>query len=421
MLKKFQLLVIAGLLSILLVVPLAEAASSQEQEKACAAYLEYLTNIVNDPYNNILMDDSNFWMSSFRREELLLEQSGSLEQMLAANEFSLVDIDGDGIQELFLDLGQYFSTPNIQGFRISLYVFKYNASTDTVEEIDWFQGQYNHQDPEPGDNYFWSIVPLEYEDGTKGLFGTKFFNNGYVFRCEPFQGSYGKSIWPFWIDKFDGSEYVSVYHAHCFDSINSFYSDEFPYTEDYDGDGVIYYLDSANLAVDPWDDDNYWNPSPPLTLAEYKKAINDMIGDAQEVIPVWHNITLSNIQQVKNELEQARNKVNVYVNGQKLTFDQPPVYSNDRLLVPVRAISEALGAKLLWDEKTGTVTVFKDSQIIIMTVGDQQVSVNGKPKTLEIAPMNSGGRIMVPLRFLSENLDCQVTWEGNTKTVRITQ
>ncbi len=155
-----------------------------------------------------------------------------------------------------------------------------------------------------------------------------------------------------------------------------------------------------------------------MTLAEYKNAINSMIGGAREVIPVWYPITRDNLEKVKNEFLFT---TKIYLNGQELAFDQKPVYYNDRLLVPVRAISEALGAKLLWDAKTGTVTVFKDSKIIIMTVGDQQVSVNGKPKTLDIAPFNSGGRVLVPLRFVSENLDCQVTWDGNTKTVNITQ
>ncbi len=403
MLKKFQILVMASLLSILLVVPLAEAASSQEQEKACAAYIEFLANLINDPYNNTV----NHSRGSLHNYLEGFDSDVSVEQMLADNHFALADLDGDGLSELLLDFQNHFYTVGQV-----LFAFKYNASSNTVDKIGEFigncGGQY-FQDPDPTDNYFWS---------SEAPFGTKFFDNGYVFSSDSHNQSRGESIWPFFIYKFDNNSGVykenEIYHARCFDaSLDNDKFPKFPYKQDYDGDGVIYYLIKPDEGLD--------YEKNCLTLAEYKNAINSMIGGAREVIPVWHPITRSNIQQVKNELEQARNKVNVYVNGKKLNFDQPSVYSNDRLLVPVRAISEALGAKLLWDEKTRTVIVFKDSKIIIMTVGDQQVSVNGKPKTLEIAPMNSGGRIMVPLRFLSENLDCQVAWEGNTKTVRITQ
>ena len=53
---------------------------------------------------------------------------------------------------------------------------------------------------------------------------------------------------------------------------------------------------------------------------------------------------------------QTDGEISVFVNGEKLAFDQPPVIQQDRTLVPMRAIFEALGATVLWDESTQTVT-----------------------------------------------------------------
>ncbi len=395
MLRKLQFLVMASLLGMFFLLPLAEASPSQlqeQQKEACLSYSEFLTGMINNP-------DSYFTANSC---------DVPLKQALVDNYFAMSDIDGDGIQELLLDFSNHFS-----GKEVQMIVFKYNASIGTIEESGIFQscGGKHFQDPDPEDNYFWSIVPLEDNDYAKGYFATKFFNNGYVFTCDSYQNSYGKSIWPFSIYKFDDSKYkyVHIYIVNCLDSMNWKHSDSFPYAEDYDYDGVIYHF--KEYGVSPM----------PLTLTEYKNAINNILNGAKEVIPTWYPITLSGIQQASNNINQTNNQVNVYVNGQKVEFDQQPIYYNDRILVPVRAISEALGAKLLWDSKSKTVNITKGGKVILMTVGSKQVSVNGQPKLLDIDPINSGGRVLVPLRFVSENLDCQVTWEGNTKTVKIAQ
>lgn len=109
----------------------------------------------------------------------------------------------------------------------------------------------------------------------------------------------------------------------------------------------------------------------------------------------------------------------VTLNGQSLSFDVQPVIENDRTLVPLRAIFEALGASVAWDDVTQTVTATKTGTEIKLTIGGAAYK-NGQPVNLDVPAKLVNGRTMVPLRFVSEALGCQVKWDGNTETVNIT-
>lgn len=109
----------------------------------------------------------------------------------------------------------------------------------------------------------------------------------------------------------------------------------------------------------------------------------------------------------------------VFLDGNQLLFDVPPVIENDRTLVPMRAIFEALGAEILWDENTKTVTAVKGDVKISLTVGSKTAYKNGEPFVLDVPAKIVDGRTMVPLRFISESLGAGVYWEGSTQTVRI--
>jgi len=93
--------------------------------------------------------------------------------------------------------------------------------------------------------------------------------------------------------------------------------------------------------------------------------------------------------------------ITVLLNGQPLSFDQPPVIVNDRTLVPLRAIFEALGMEVNWDGTTQTVTATKDGTFIILAIGSPAAVVNGYGRTLDQPPVLLGGRTMVPVRFIA--------------------
>jgi len=111
--------------------------------------------------------------------------------------------------------------------------------------------------------------------------------------------------------------------------------------------------------------------------------------------------------------------INVTIDGSAQTYDVMPVIENGRTLVPMRAIFEALGAKIEWDDATKTVTGTKGDVSVVLTIGNTAAKVSGKEVTLDVPAKILSDRTMVPVRFISESLGCNVGWDDATKTVII--
>lgn len=102
----------------------------------------------------------------------------------------------------------------------------------------------------------------------------------------------------------------------------------------------------------------------------------------------------------------------VLVDNQAIINDVAPVIRNDRTLVPIRVITEALGGQVAWNEAAKEVTLTVNGKEIKMTIG----------KVLEkygVAPVIIGGRTFVPVRFVADELGAVTTWDDATKTVTI--
>lgn len=112
-------------------------------------------------------------------------------------------------------------------------------------------------------------------------------------------------------------------------------------------------------------------------------------------------------------------QISVIVDGTAVHFDVPPVISQNRVLVPMRAIFEALGATVQWYGDTRTVIGKKGNQIITLRIGSTDATVNGQHKTLDVAATIINNRTLVPTRFVSESLGAEVSWNGSTRTVTI--
>jgi len=114
-------------------------------------------------------------------------------------------------------------------------------------------------------------------------------------------------------------------------------------------------------------------------------------------------------------------KIIIFIDGQLQTFPKPPVEVNGRTLVPLRAIFEALGAKVEWDEATQTVTATKDNNTIKLTIGSKVAYKNGEKIFLDVpAQLYNGDTTMVPIRFVSEALGAKVGWDAYSNSVIIT-
>lgn len=98
------------------------------------------------------------------------------------------------------------------------------------------------------------------------------------------------------------------------------------------------------------------------------------------------------------------------VNGISKLADTTPVVSDGRTFIPFRLLAEELGGAVNYDTTTQTITTVYGEHTIIMTIGSKSYTVDGTPKEMDVAPyINSDNRTMVPLRFLAEALGCEVT------------
>lgn len=113
--------------------------------------------------------------------------------------------------------------------------------------------------------------------------------------------------------------------------------------------------------------------------------------------------------------------LSVYVDGQRVQFPDatPFIDGNNRTMVPVRFVSEALNAEVGWDGALRQVTVTKDSKKIVLTINKPEMQINGVTKVLDCAPLIVDDRTFVPIRFVSEALDAVVEWDGAVRTVYI--
>jgi hypothetical protein len=113
--------------------------------------------------------------------------------------------------------------------------------------------------------------------------------------------------------------------------------------------------------------------------------------------------------------------IEVYIGGEKQTYEQPPVNSNGNVLVPLRAIFESLGATVEWDSTTQTVTATRGDRTVVLTIGSKTAYINGVPVALSVEPQLINGYTMVPVRFVSEAFGGEVEWNGESSSVIVFQ
>lgn len=119
-------------------------------------------------------------------------------------------------------------------------------------------------------------------------------------------------------------------------------------------------------------------------------------------------------------ISTAAKAPNVVVDGNPLSSDVPPIIEDGRTLAPLRAIFEALGANVQFDPVTNTVIATKGITTISLQIGSSQAKVNDKTIRLDVPARIINERTLVPLRFISEALGAIVDWDDVTQTVKIT-
>ncbi|MHB8997109.1 MAG: copper amine oxidase N-terminal domain-containing protein [Armatimonadota bacterium] len=107
----------------------------------------------------------------------------------------------------------------------------------------------------------------------------------------------------------------------------------------------------------------------------------------------------------------------VELNGRPVALSVDPIQVVNRTMVPMRSIFEALGASVQWTSSTQTVLAVRDATRVQLTIGELAAMVNGQYVALDVPAMIYRGSTMVPLRFVSESLGADVRWNEATQTV----
>lgn len=115
----------------------------------------------------------------------------------------------------------------------------------------------------------------------------------------------------------------------------------------------------------------------------------------------------------------SENEITVSIDGQNVEFDVPPLLMNNRTMVPLRAIFEALGATVEWNADTRTVTSSKGNTTIVLTINSSTMYVNGAEVLLDSPACLANNRTFVPVRAISEGFGAVLEWDSDTRTVTI--
>ncbi|MEZ0326448.1 MAG: stalk domain-containing protein [Fimbriimonas sp.] len=112
--------------------------------------------------------------------------------------------------------------------------------------------------------------------------------------------------------------------------------------------------------------------------------------------------------------------IHVEVNGQPVRFNNAePRYIDGRVLVPLRGVFENMGANVQWHPETRSVTAQKNDTDVSLRIGEKWASIDGKTVAMDVPAMIINGSTMVPIRFISESLGAQVSWNDPSRTVMI--
>lgn len=116
----------------------------------------------------------------------------------------------------------------------------------------------------------------------------------------------------------------------------------------------------------------------------------------------------------------AEKDISVYIDNKKIEFDVKPQIIDGRTMVPMRKIFEELDAIVQWFGKTQEIFATKGTINISMTINDSIMYKNGNGIILDVPPCIVDGRTLVPIRAVSSSLGAKVEWDGSKRAVYIT-
>ena len=168
---------------------------------------------------------------------------------------------------------------------------------------------------------------------------------------------------------------------------------------------INYSFEDMTASVDP----NNFN----INIQDYGRnpKIIAKLGDKTSTLSLYDE----NTKLIKMKI----NDVNYSLNGEVKKMDAKPFIKNDRTLVPLRFIVEAIGGEVNWDNENRLVTVNSKGKTIELPIDSKTIKIDGKDVNIDQAAIIKGDRTFVPIRFIAENLDMVVNYINDTREIEI--
>ena len=198
-------------------------------------------------------------------------------------------------------------------------------------------------------------------------------------------------------------------------------------TREYNGMPSYYYAFEINAPCQTYDNDEAVGVSNRI-IVDFATA--NLSKTPTNLYVVWGSGTVDDPYVLQVEFDDVQpsqsqtptsgtSDITVELNGEELEFDQPPIIVDNRTLVPLRVIFEALGATVDWEQETQTVYSELYGTTISLKIGDDVMYKNGSPIKLDVPARVVNNRTLVPIRAIAEAYGASVDWDQDTKTVII--
>ena len=190
------------------------------------------------------------------------------------------------------------------------------------------------------------------------------------------------------------------------------------------------YQGSHCMVIVGWTSDNHWivlnswgsfgRDGHGALYIDFREIRTTTISLSDNIIPIKNKCGVIELTIGRNLVSTANNEDELLTSAkQDIKLDVAPFIKNNRTFVPVRFVADALGASVEWDAETGTATLRSEENIIKLTTNTKDMYVNDKKIKMDTAPYIVNNRMLIPIRYIAENLNCDVKWDGKTSTALI--
>lgn len=190
------------------------------------------------------------------------------------------------------------------------------------------------------------------------------------------------------------------------------------------------YRGSHCMVIVGWTSDDHWivlnswgsdeNGKGALYI-DFRELRTTTISLSDNIVPIKNKCGVIELTIGKNKatVSDTIDNLSTSATSKNIELEVTPYIKNNRTFIPVRFVADALGASVEWDAETGTATLRSEENIIKLKTNDKYMYVNHEKIKMDTVPHIVNDRMMIPIRYIAENLNCDVQWDGKTSTALI--